>query len=304
MPSIDHEAILELFRARPVLATELMAEALGVPLPPYTEVVVGESDFTQITPVPYRADLALLLRDGAHNRCGLIVEAQLERDEDKLLTWPYYAIAGRLRWRCETTVLVVTPYAGVARWAASRLPIGGGNTYAPTVVGPQQVPEVVDFDVAAARPELAVLSAMAHGRRPIGGRIALAAAQAAQRLDTGTGAFYYDLVLSSLSRAAREVLEAMMRSGRYEYRSDFARKYFQEGRDEGRDEGRKEGRDEGRDEGRVEALRGVVLKQLRLKFRRLPRAIAQRVASAPAAELERWSERVLFASTLDEVFGE
>lgn len=42
-----------------------------------------------------------------------------------------------------------------------------------------------------------------------------------------------------------------MRSGKYEYRSDFARHYF--------GEGRQLGRQEGRQEGQIEALRELVL---------------------------------------------
>jgi hypothetical protein len=292
MPSIEHETIVDMFRRRPRLAGELVTEALGHALPPHAEVAVAETDFTEITPVPYRADLALLLRSRKRAVHALVVEVQLSVTGDKLFTWPHYAVAGRLLWRCEVTVVVVTPYAKVARWAAKRRPIGGGNTFAPLVVGPEQIPEVVDVDEAVARPELAVLSAMAHGRREVGGRIALAAAEAARRLDPDTAALYYDVVLGSLGPAAQRALEALMPNGRYEYKSEFARKYFAEGLEKGREEGLADGE------------RRTLLKLLRLKFQHLPPTIVARVEAAEIADLDRWAERILAATTLDDVFAE
>ncbi|MDI1483016.1 hypothetical protein QHF84_40710, partial [Polyangium sp. y55x31] len=48
---------------------------------------------------------------------------------------------------------------------------------------------------------------------------------------------YADLVLFSLGEAARMALEQLMSIPNYEYQSEFARKYVQEGREEGREEG-------------------------------------------------------------------
>jgi hypothetical protein len=307
MPSLDHETIVDLFRARPRLAPELLGEALGLDLPAHRDVAVAESDFTQITPVPYRADLALLLKSRARNVHGLIVEAQLARDDEKLYSWPYYASAGRARWRCPTTVVVVTPYARVARWAERRRETGHGNTYAPIVVGPDRIPEVVDVEAAIARPELAVLSAMAHGRGASGARIAYAAIAAVDRLDPASGALYYDVVLASLDRAARTALEALMQNGHREYKSDFARKYFGEGVEKGIEQGIERGIERGIEQGIErgrELARGMLLNQLRLKFREVPAGVVERVEAAGFDELGRWSERVLFAAALDDVFAE
>ncbi len=65
---------------------------------------------------------------------------------------------------------------------------------------------------------------------------------------------------------------------------------------------RQEGRQDGLREG-LERLRGVVVKQLQLKFGELPAAAQARVAAADAAALERYAERVLSADTLDAVIG-
>ena len=68
----------------------------------------------------------------------------------------------------------------------------------------------------------------------------------------------------------------------------FLKKYF--------DQGRKEGRQEGE-------LR-VLLRLLRRRFGDLPGWAEERLRQASSAMLETWSERILTASTLDEVFSE
>ena len=47
----------------------------------------------------------------------------------------------------------------------------------------------------------------------------------------------------------------------------------------------------------------VVLRQLRARFRRVPRAVAQHVNDGTMTQLDRWAKRLLTADTLDEVFA-
>lgn len=72
---------------------------------------------------------------------------------------------------------------------------------------------------------------------------------------------------------------------------------------EGRKEGRKEGREEGREEGHTERLRQTVEKQAQLKFGTLPQEYAQRIQQADNSELERWTERILFANSIEALFA-
>jgi hypothetical protein len=67
-----------------------------------------------------------------------------------------------------------------------------------------------------------------------------------------------------------------------------------------RQEGRREGRQEGRQEGRKDALR----QQIALKFGPLSDDAERRVATADGSEVDRWLERVLFASTLEQLFAD
>ncbi len=80
--------------------------------------------------------------------------------------------------------------------------------------------------------------------------------------------------------------------------SDFAREHFGKGRLEGRLEGRVEGRVEGRLEGQA----GMLHRQLTLRFGPLPEHMEQRLASADSDTLLRWAERILDATTAEEVF--
>lgn len=68
--------------------------------------------------------------------------------------------------------------------------------------------------------------------------------------------------------------------------------------------GRQEGLQQGRQEGRQEGERRLVLRQLRRRFGELPEALRERVEAAQCEELERWSDRLLAAGSLDEVFAE
>jgi hypothetical protein len=69
-----------------------------------------------------------------------------------------------------------------------------------------------------------------------------------------------------------------------------------------REEGRQEGLEEGRQEGRQETAAQVLLRLLRLKFGPLDPEVEERVRSTDADRLLGWSERVLTAEHLQDVF--
>ena len=148
---------------------------------------------------------------------------------------------------------------------------------------------------AKASCELAVLSAMAHARGKVEDAVEMAtvALDAVRGLPDERALFYADLVWAALSAAAREALEALMRSGKHKYLSEFARKHFGEGKAEGKVEGRAEGRAEGKAE--------LLSKQMQLKFGALPADVAERVRTASSEELDRWAERILAAASIEDV---
>lgn len=156
---------------------------------------------------------------------------------------------------------------------------------------------VTDERVAQQNPELAVLSAMAHGRdanvtRAIG--VAAAAQRAVRGLDLDRSRIYLDLIMSSLGEAARCALTDMD-PRKYVFQSDFARRYISLGRAEGIEEGRSEGRTEGR--------AALILRLLANRFGALDPRVQASIRGARVAELEVIGDRLLTARSLEEALG-
>ena len=300
MVSELHEGLVSLFRERPALAPELLVQALRAEVPEYSEARVDSADLTVIRPTEYRADVVVQLRSD-ESVFGIVVEVQLGRDENKGFVWPVYIATLRDRIRCPVCLLVVTPDAKVANWARQPIALGGDSRVVPLVLHPENIPEIVSSEQARDHPELAVLSAIVHGRDPDAQKsaeIALAAHSAAALLDTRRSEMYFDLVLCCLSEAALKVLQAMDAT-KYQYQSEFARRYFGQGREEGIVAGKAEGKAEGKMEGRAE----MAIKLLSLRFGSLSEAARDRILHASASDLDALAERLLTANTLDQVLG-
>jgi hypothetical protein len=60
-------------------------------------------------------------------------------------------------------------------------------------------------------------------------------------------------------------------------------------------------RQEGEAKGRQEGQRGIVLKQLRIRFGEVPDRVVARLDAATSEQLDRWAERILTAKTIDDV---
>jgi hypothetical protein len=288
MPSQLHEALLLLFRDRPTLAPELLRDSLRVELPTFTEARIDSADLGDVQPIEYRADLVILLLDGVPVY-GIVIEAQLARDPRKKFVWPVYAASLRARLEVPVCLLVVTADEPIARWAAQPIDLGNGSVFRPLVLGPSGVPEIIDDERASADPELAVLSALAHGQdedATKAARIAFVAQLATLGLDAGRGRMYFDLVFKALSDAAQRELRAMD-PAKYEFQSDFAKRYIGLGRAEGQAEGRA----------------ALLQRLLTRRFGPLPPEVAERLATATIDELDAIGERLLSAPSLEEALG-
>ena len=284
MPSGPHEWLVELFRNRPSLAPELLRDALHVQLPKFTEVQIDSAELNDVQPTEYRADLVMRLRDGSSVR-GIVVEVQLSRDGRKRFVWPVYVATLRARLKCPVCLLVVAVNEEVARWAARPSDIGCGNKFVPLVLGPSGVPAVTDEAQAQLHPELAILSAIAHGKDADANKaaqIALNARNAVRGLDDDRFPIYLDLIDHSLSEDAQRALQAMD-PRKYEYQSEFARRHLAQGRAEGK----------------VALIRRL----LTLRFGTLTSQVEGRLTEASIAELDEIGERLLTAQSLDEAIG-
>lgn len=121
-------------------------------------------------------------------------------------------------------------------------------------------------------------------------QIALAARSAILGLDPDRSKLYFDLVDKHLSEAARRALQAMDLS-KYEYQSDFARRYVAEGVAQGKAMGEVAGR------------AALVTRLLVRRFGLLTQQAEARIAEASIAELDQIAERLLTAQTVDEALG-
>lgn len=75
-------------------------------------------------------------------------------------------------------------------------------------------------------------------------------------------------------------------------------------KEEGREEGLEKGLEKGRQEGVKLGEMAVLERLLRLKFGSIDEAARARIATASSADLVQWSERVLTAESLGDVFGD
>ena len=297
MPSQLHEALLLLLRNRPELAPDLLRDTLRCELPAYTEVRIESTDLNELQPTEYRADLVLLLLNG-EPVMGVVVEVQLSRDDRKQFVWPVYVANLRARIKCPVCLLVVAGDAAVARWAAKPIDMGGNHRLVPWVLGLNGVPAIIDPQQAQADPELAVLSAIAHGDDADTAKsvqIAFAAELASRGLDPDRSILYFDLIMASLSEAARRELRTMD-PAKYEYQSDFAKRYVAQGKAEGRAEGRIEGEADGQRTGKA----ALIARQLTLRFGTPTDEVRMRIEQSSIAELDAIGERLLTSSTAEE----
>jgi hypothetical protein len=233
VPSTRHELPLLLLRERPDLLASLVQACFGVTLTgPFVE---ASASFVEINPAAYAADIVL-----TSDAATIVGEVQGAIREVKRLRWPLYAASAHAMTGRATWLVVIALDERVARWARKPITTFQGGSFVPVVIGPDQIPRIEDVALARASPELAVLSALAHGHGEAGLPIAIAALAASavvERRDEDRGKLYVDAVLTAAGDLARAALEAMMKIEGYEPKSEIARGWREEGRKEGREEG-------------------------------------------------------------------
>ena len=212
MPSFEHNGLVEMFRENPSLAPLLLEQILHFPLPQHTSVNVVEAALDQLVPVEFRADLVIEIKQGDQVVFAIVLEVQLGEDPQKKSVWPVYLTVARARRQgCPACVLVVAPNAKVALWAAQPIELGlPGDTIVPRVLGPPELPIVTDPAEVQRQPELAVLSAMAHGNEPGGLGLVMAVLNGLAGFDEATLSVYRTLIYKALGEALQKQVEEMM----------------------------------------------------------------------------------------------
>ncbi len=289
MPSSLHESVIELFRVELRLIETLVGPHLDLGPEGLGALSTLDSALTDPRPIERRADLAILPERGP----AFIVEVQLSKDADKRWSWPSYVALTRDRLRREVLLVVIALDPDVARWAARPIRLDShGSVLRPVVIGPDEIPVLTDPVVALAHPEQLVLSALVHGRSDQGPAIAAAAAVAMTQLDVDRARTYSDLIFSALGPEARAALEAALFE-KYEFQSDFFRRFINEGKAEGQREGQREG-----------ALRALMAVLRARNMPVSPEAMARIEAVPDADTLLTLLNRAIFAASVEEALAE
>jgi hypothetical protein len=282
----------------------MLAGVLGVALPVYQQARLEPPELTDLVPTEYRADAVVTLADGGDEEVmAVVVEIQLGRDADKHWTWPVYVATLRARLRCPVELLVVCTSAAMAAWCARPIALGvSGSQLTPLVLGPAAVPVVIDAAQARAAPELAVLSALAHGGAPGGQAVLEALLGALDGVDEQHSFLYLELVHALLPDVARRYLEGLMTTHPDETKSSFQQFLERLGEERAAERiaaaaGVWEARGEARGEARA------IVTMLEARGIAVPEEARERIgACTDPAQLDGWVRRAVTAATADDLF--
>jgi hypothetical protein len=294
MPKLLHEVVTHILRSAPETLVRLLPPELALRLPAQLQPRVTTAELPDIQILEYRADAVLLFGEDDGPLAAIIAEVQNDFSRRKLYTYPAYWTLARAKYECPTLVVIVALDPDVA--AAYRAPIDlgfGRGFVTPVVVSADNIPRITDRELARAYPQLAVLSAVAHGRESGAEHIAYAAFSVIPDLDSEAQLFYPDAIYATLNKVALRALDQLMRTAddRNPFHSEFARRYWFEGEAKGKIEGKLEG----------EAK--LLLKLLRLKGFVLPPELHARITDCQDLDqLETWAGHLLTAQTLADVF--
>jgi hypothetical protein len=298
MPSIPHEAPLELLRSQPLLAAVLL-RSQRVAVPASATASLASSEATSSVPTERRADAVVVLADPGGPRLAVVIEVQLRYDADKLYSWPTYVVQARAAHRCPAVLLVICPTSATARRCRAPILTGHpGFDLAPLVIDSTTMPAADLPETAPAGPEVAVLGVLTGAldlgedsvRRQV---LASLANLEADRLKT-----YTVFILNAASPSVRKELEALMTTT--EFHNDFVDRLMAEGTERLLARGKAEGKAEGTAEG----LAQMILRVLSARGVETPPAERERVLRcSDTSQLATWGDRAATATSIDDVFG-
>ncbi|GGK71157.1 hypothetical protein Sme01_26840 [Sphaerisporangium melleum] len=300
MPSVVHDTLNLLFRNRPEFAVEILREQLGVDVPVHAPAHLAAGDFNDRPSRDSQADTVIVVGPPHDPMHGIVVEIQQEIEDSKRRGLSRYAAALWLRLDCPVTVLVICNDAKVAKWAAEPIVTSlPGYVLTPKAFGPDLTPVITDAKEAAAHPELAALSVMAHGENP---DVTKAFVASMMHIDRDAPQ-YYEYAYRLASKAVRRTLEEIMASTTWPVYSPFAREHYGKGLEAGKKEGKEEGRKEGRKEGKQETLTEAVLTVLDSRGIQLSAAAREHITTChDLAQLNAWLRRSATVGSAEELF--
>jgi len=293
MPSIKHEAPIDVIRSNPAMTADLvrLMTPLKIPTRERLRVELGSTDATNVVPDEFKADMVTVIRDKDTGAPLLVVviEPQGRKDEEKSLSWPAYLANLRAAHRCQAAVLIVICWDAVeAEKCRDAILMGHpGYVLVPIVIGPRD-----GYELNQAGPWLTVLAG-SMGAIDLG-------ADAGQRMvldairdthsSTAISRTLQAIILGvAPDDAARSALEALMETK--EYRNDFADRHEAIGEERGEARGRAEGK--------AESL-AIVLEARGMRLTAEQRDLIR--SCSDTSQLDLWLSRAAEAASADDIF--
>jgi hypothetical protein len=294
MVSSAHEAMHQIFRDPGLFARALPKAGIAFPEP--TAIQTLDTDLTEIKPLERRVDTLLRMDTADGGSYLLAVESQGRRDPDKLNSWTYYLAHLYAKYKLPPVLLIACRDKATASWAAKPIRIGlpthTSIAVFPLVLGPDNLPAIIDPDEAARDLPLSVFSALTHAKDPALPAIldALATALANTGGETAQGwAEYTEIGLGDAQ--TRALWRHLMAT--YTPRFPGSGTLIEETLIKGEAEGRAKGRAE--DILRILGLRGIDV----------PEAARERITGCTDLDtLGTWFDRALTATSTEEMFAE
>ena len=291
MPSIEHEAAVQILHADPQLAAILLGSC-GVLLPSGAVAVTADSNLSDRDPTDLRSD-NILIFEGIGGKVAVIAEVQKDkRDAGRMRSWPAYVCNARAEHDCDAILLVLALSARAAQESARLIRTGHpGFDLVPLVRGPGTLPHPGH---PVYGPQLTVLNILTgdldltnHAARMFA---LLAIAEAPAELREG----YTRIIRAVAPESARAALEELMMT---HLRDDFVDGFL--------DQGRAEGRAQGVAQGVAQGEAHLLLRFMAARGLDIPEHIRALVAEcADTARLEAWADRAATATSVDEIFGD
>ncbi|MEU9891804.1 hypothetical protein [Sphaerisporangium sp. NPDC051011] len=292
MPTAPHEALHRIFQRRTELVPRVLRNELCVPLPDPVKVEIMNVDLTDLEPVPRWVD-SLLMLHYPDRQVIVAIESQTNRSEEKRRRWARYVAHLHDIHKCGVLLIVTCRSLATARWAEKPYEVGLPDwhtlTVRPLVLGPDNVPVILDRDQAAADIHFAILSAVVHARSRQADAILEVLADALRDIDKQEAVGLAEFTESGLGRGrARQLWRKLMATKTYPYISEL----------------RAKGREEGRKEGRAEGEANSILLVLEGRGLAITESHRKRITSCTdTGQLEQWLLRAGTVLTTDELLA-
>jgi hypothetical protein len=285
MPSIRHEAVVEVLRNEPDLLVLLLGR-LGIRLPSGAFPILADSNLSSRDPDLLRTLLAdnVFLFQGLKKRIAVIAEVQTARPgHPRSLAWPAYVTNARAIYDCNTILLVIGLTASAVRGSLTTIRTGHPKfDLSPKVTGHGLLPGPGGLVFG---PELTVLNVMTGelDLRTHDGRMFALASLAPANEERRER--YTRYIRAVVPRSIRKELTELMRT--------VIKDPFMDGL-----------LAQGEAKGKALGEAHLLLRYLDSKFD-VPAGRREQITACPdTSRLEEWFDRALSAKTLDEIFAD